>query len=49
MGSVYTMEMGKYYISKFFFLQKVGCLSLAITSLGRREIQLTEGGKGEGE
>lgn len=43
------MEMGKYYISKFFFLQKVGCLSLAITSLGRREIQLTEGGKGEGE
>lgn len=33
----------------FFFLQKVVRLSLAITSLGRREIQLTEEGKGERE
>jgi len=49
MGSIYTTEKGKYYILRIFFLQKVGCLTLAITSLGRREIQLTEEGKEERE
>lgn len=33
----------------FLFLQKVGCFTLVITSLGRGEIQLTEEGKEERE